>query len=55
MEESPERGYEAKALGYSIYTQGETLDEVREAVKDALRCHFEESELPHIICTYKEE
>ncbi|WP_218915697.1 hypothetical protein [Desulfobacca acetoxidans] len=36
VEEAAEGGYEAKALGHSIYTQGETLEEVREAVKDAV-------------------
>ncbi len=49
VEESPEGGYEAKALDHSIFTQGETLDEVREAVKDAVRCHFEEDKMPRII------
>jgi len=49
VEESLEGGYEAKALGYSIYTQAETLEELKEAVKDAVRCHFEESHLPRII------
>jgi len=49
VEESPEGGYEAKALGHSIFTQGETLEEVREAVKDAVRCHFEEDQRPRII------
>lgn len=49
VEESPEGGYEARALGHAIFTQGETLDEVREAVKDAVRCHFEEEHRPRII------
>lgn len=49
VEESPEGGYEARALGHAIFTQGETLDEVREAVKDAVRCHFEEESRPRII------
>jgi hypothetical protein len=49
LEESPEGGYEARALGHAIFTQGETLDEVREAVKDAVRCHFEEDQRPRII------
>jgi hypothetical protein len=42
-------GYEVKALGPSIFTQGETLEEVREAVKDAVRCHFEDDQMPRII------
>ncbi|AEB10082.1 type II toxin-antitoxin system HicB family antitoxin [Desulfobacca acetoxidans] len=49
VEEAAEGGYEAKALGHSIFTQGETLEEVREAVKDAVRCHFEDDQLPRII------
>ncbi len=49
VEESAEGGYEAKALGYSIYTEGESLGELKEAIKDAVRCHFEEKEMPHIV------
>jgi len=49
VEESPEGGYEAKALGHSIYTQGETVEEIREAAKDAVSCHFEENDRPRII------
>jgi hypothetical protein len=49
VEESPEGGYEAKALGYSIFTEGDTLEEIRRAVKDAVACHFEEQEMPRII------
>ena len=50
VEESAERGYEARALGHSIYTEADTLEELREAVRDAVRCHFEESERPQMIC-----
>ena len=49
VEESAEGGYEARALGYSIYTEGESLEELKEAIKDAVRCHFEEQEMPHMI------
>ena len=49
VEESPEGGYEARALGYSIYTEGDTWEELREMVADAVRCHFEEAETPRII------
>jgi len=47
--ESLEGRYEAKALGYSIYTEAETLEEIKEAVTDAVRCHFEEVEMPGVI------
>lgn len=49
IEESPEGGYEARALGHSIYTEGETMEELKEAIKDAIKCHFDEKEMPHII------
>jgi hypothetical protein len=41
VEESPEGGYEARALGYSIFTQGESLEELRTMVRDAVTCHFD--------------
>ena len=37
VSESPEGGYEAKAVGYSIHTQADSLDELRVAVQDAVR------------------
>jgi len=49
VEESAEGGYEAKALGHSIYTQAETLEELRTMVQDAVRCHFDESTRPRMI------
>lgn len=49
IENSDEGGYTAKALGYSIYTEGETLEELKENIKDAVKCHFDAKDLPHII------
>jgi len=49
VEESPEGGYEARAPGFSIYTQGDTLDEVKQMAIDAVRCHFDEDEIPSLI------
>ncbi len=49
VENSDEGGYTAKSLGYSIYTEGETLDELKENVKDAIKCHFDEKEIPRIV------
>ena len=49
IEESPEGGYDARALGYSIYTQAETIDELKAMLQDAVRCHFEENERPRVI------
>lgn len=49
VEESLEGGWEAKALGHSIYSEADTLEELKEAVRDAVRCHFEEEDLPRMI------
>ena len=44
-EEAPEGGYVARALGHSIFTEADSWAELREAVQDAVRCHFEEDEV----------
>ncbi|MDQ7054451.1 MAG: 2-oxoisovalerate dehydrogenase [candidate division KSB1 bacterium] len=48
-EEAPEGGYFGRALGESIYTEAETLEALRENVRDAVRCHFEPGKEPKII------
>ena len=37
-----EGGYDARALGYSIYTQGQNWDDLKEMARDAVLCHFDE-------------
>ena len=49
VEESPEGGYEARALDYAIFTQAETMDELREMLRDAVKCHFDEGAGPKLI------
>jgi len=49
VEEAVEGGYTAKALGESIVTQSDTLDELKAMVKDAVKCHFETQNLPKLI------
>ena len=49
VEESPEGGYEAQALGEAIFTEAETLPELKERIRDAVRCHFDEARRPRII------
>jgi hypothetical protein len=49
VDESPERGFEARALSHSIYTQADTSDALKEMVRDAVHCHLEESKRPQII------
>jgi hypothetical protein len=49
IQESPEGGYEARALGYSIFTQADTMDELRRNVREAVRSHFDEGKAPAVI------
>ncbi len=49
VEESAEGGYEAKALSVPIFTEADSLEELRLMVKDAVECHFEDGERPRLI------
>jgi predicted RNase H-like HicB family nuclease len=42
VRDADEGGFFARALGYSIFTQGETWDELRANVLEATSLHFEE-------------
>lgn len=49
-EDEVDGGYTAMSLGYGIHTQGETLKELREMVKEAVDCYFDESvDAPRLI------
>ena len=49
IEEAPEGGYTARALGASIFTEADSLDDLPERVRDAVHCHFEEGDRPWVI------
>ena len=49
VEEALEGGYTAHALGASIVTEADTLDELREEIRDAVRCHFADADRPAMI------
>lgn len=49
VEESAEGGYTARALGESIFTEADSIPELREMIRDAVLCHFDEGEHPKII------
>ena len=42
-EDEVDGGYAASALGVGIHTQGETLEELRANVKEAVDCYFDET------------
>ena len=49
VEEAEEGGYTARALGESIFTEGETMQELKNNIQEVLDCHFEdESAKPRI-------
>ena len=48
VEEAPEGGYVARAVGESIVTEADDLDSLREMVRDAIACHFEENDRPRV-------
>jgi predicted RNase H-like HicB family nuclease len=49
-EDDVDGGYIASALGVGIHTQGETLEELRSNVKEAVDCYFDENmEAPRVI------
>jgi len=49
VEESAEGGYTASALGYSIFTEADDWDKLKEMIRDAVKCHFKEEDMPGII------
>ncbi len=49
VEDSLEGGFEAKAVGNSIFTQAETYEELKANIKDAVACHFDDGEIPKLI------
>jgi hypothetical protein len=52
VEDAPEGGHTARALGASIFTEADDLHHLREQVRDAVRCHFDEEEEPKISRLY---
>ena len=49
IEEDIEGGYNAKALGESIFTQGENIEELRVNIRDAVDCHYDPANKPKMI------
>lgn len=49
IEDSPDGGFIARALNYSIFTEAENFFNLKQNIKDAVKCHFEEVELPKVV------
>ena len=49
VEDAPDGGLSARAVGESIFTQAATMGELHGQVRDAVRCHFEAGDQPKLI------
>ncbi len=47
--ESSEGGYEARAVGYSIFTEGDDWEHLKFMMRDAVLCHFDDGQAPQSI------
>jgi len=49
VEDAPEGGFIARALGQSIFTEADDLETLHQQLRDAVHCHFEEGKAPQMI------
>jgi hypothetical protein len=49
VEEAPEGGYTARALGEAIFTEADGLAGLHAKIRDAVRCHFDEGKEPNVL------
>ncbi len=49
VEDAPEGGFVARALGESIFTEADDLESLHRQVRDAVHCHFDEGMAPALI------
>lgn len=49
VEEAPEGGFTARAVGESIFTEADTLTQLHDRAREAVRCHFDEARAPKLI------
>ncbi len=49
VEEAPEGGFVARAMGADIFTEADTMPALHAQVRDAVHCHFEPECMPRLI------
>lgn len=49
VQEDADGGWVGRAVGVDIFTQAETLEEMEAAVRDAVRCHYDQDASPRLI------
>ena len=47
--ELPAGGFTARAQGQSIFTEANTIDELRANIRDAVACHYADGHQPQVI------
>jgi hypothetical protein len=53
VEEAPEGGFTARAVSEAIFTEADTWEGLRESIRDAVHCHFEEGALPAAVRVHR--
>lgn len=49
VSEAPEGGYTAKAVGQSIFTEADSFEELKDMIRDAVQCHFDDDDMPKVV------
>lgn len=50
VEEDPDSGYTAQAIGETFFTQADAVDELKDMIRDAIDCHFDDrSQRPNLV------
>lgn len=49
QEDMVDGGFSAHALGAGIHTEGDTLEELKANIRDAVDCHFDANERPRMV------
>jgi hypothetical protein len=48
VEDAVEGGYTARALGHAIFTEADSWEDLKSAIRDAVQCHFDEGDVPDL-------
>ncbi len=49
VDEAPESGCTARAVGEAIFTEADDVTTLRAMIADAVGCYFDEDEHPHVV------
>lgn len=49
VEEAPEGGFVARAMGQDLFTEGDSMAHLHAQVRDAVHCHFDDDKMPQLI------